>query len=487
MSRFIEPESRAQATLFPERIEDYIDEDNPVKVIEAFVDMLDLEEIGFLGMTPKATGRPAYHPSTMLKLYIYGYLNRIQSTRRLERETQRNLELMWLLGRLHPDFKTIANFRRANGPAIRRVCSEFVQLCRKLELFGQNQVAIDGSKFKACNNRDKNFTPAKLNRRVEEVEKSIERYFARLDRVDETEPSADKQSQTLQDKIASLKEEVKRLKKLEPTILNHPDKQLSLTDPDARSMRSRGTGIAGYNVQTAVTVDYHLIVAHEVTTQNTDRSQLFSMANQARESMGVAGLNALADRGYYKGLEIKACEDAGIRTYLPKTNTSGNRAKGLYVKDDFRYSPEEDVYHCPAGDTLKWRMTTLEKGQNLHRYWSSNCQSCHLKAKCTPSQQQRVTRREHQEVLKRVEKRLAREPEKMRIRSQTVEHPFGTLKHWMGAGHFQMTTLEHVSTEMSLHMLAYNMKRVINIIGIKALLEGITAFDNALFGFIVLE
>lgn len=294
MTRFIKAESRAQATLFPERIEDYIDEENPVRAVEAFVDMLDLEEIGFLGMTPKVTGRPAYHPSTMLKLYIYGYLNRIQSTRRLEQETGRNLELMWLLGRLQPDFKTIANFRRANGKAIGKVCSEFVQLCRKLDLFSQKLIAIDGSKFKACNNRDKNFTPAKVKRRVEEIEKSIGRYFARLDRVDKTESTAGEQSQKLQDKITSLKNEVTRLKKLEQIVLKHPDKQLSLTDPDARSMRSRGTGIVGYNVQTAVTVDHHLIVAHEVTPQNNDRSQLFSMASQARESMGLADLDAIA-------------------------------------------------------------------------------------------------------------------------------------------------------------------------------------------------
>jgi transposase len=475
MTRFIKAESRAQTTLFPERIEDYIDEENPVRAVEAFVDMLDLEEIGFLGMTPKVTGRPAYHPSTMLKLYIYGYLNRIQSTRRLEQETGRNLELMWLLGRLQPDFKTIANFRRANGKAIGKVCSEFVQLCRKLDLFSQKLIAIDGSKFKACNNRDKNFTPAKVKRRVEEIEKSIGRYFARLDRVDKTESTAGEQSQKLQDKITSLKNEVTRLKKLEQIVLKHPDKQLSLTDPDARSMRSRGTGIVGYNVQTAVTVDHHLIVAHEVTTQNNDRSQLFSMASQARESMGLADLDAIADRGYYKGQEIKACEDVGIRTYIPKTYTAGNRAKGLYEKSTFHYSPEEDAYRCPAGDTLKWRMTTVEKGQNLHRYWSSNCQTCHLKSKCTPSKQRRVTRWGHEGILDRVEKRLAREPEKMRIRSQTVEHPFGTLKHWMGAAHFQMTRLEHVSTEMSLHVLAYNLKRVINIIGIKALIDGIEA------------
>ena len=475
MPRFVEAESRSQATLFPERIEDYIDEDNPVRAIEAFVDILDLEELGFAGMQPKATGRPAYHPSTMLKLYIYGYLNRIQSTRRLEQESGRNLELMWLLGRLRPDFKTIANFRRVNGKAIRKVCSEFIQLCRKLDLFSQRLVAIDGSKFKACNNRDKNFTPAKLKRRIEEIEKSIERYFARLDRVDETEPMSDKQSQTLEAKIASLKKEVARLKALENDILSHPDKQLSMTDPDSRSMRLRGTGIVGYNVQAAVDVENHLIVAHEVIMQNNDRSQLFPMSTKAKESMGIDQLDVLADRGYYKGEEIKACEDAGIRVYLPKTNTANNRAKGRFEKSDFRYFPEEDVYRCPAGDVLKWRMMTVEKGQNLHRYWSSNCQICHLKEKCTPSKQRRVTRWEHEAVLDRVERRLASEPDKMRIRSQTVEHPFGTIKHWMGATHFQMKRLEHVSTEMSLHVLAYNFKRVINIIGVKALMEGICA------------
>lgn len=475
MSRFIEAEPRAQATLFPERLDDYIDEDNSVRAIEAFVDMLNLEGLGFQGMIPKITGRPAYHPSTMLKLYIYGYLNRIQSTRRLEREAGRNLELMWLLGRLQPDFKTIANFRRANGKPIQKVCSQFVQLCRKIGLFNQRLVAVDGSKFKANNNRDKNFTPAKVKRRVEEIEKSIGRYFARLDRVDQTEPTANEQSQKLEDKIASLKKEVERLKQIEQEVLQHADKQRSLTDPDARSMRSRGTGIVGYNVQTVVDVERHLIVAHEVTTQNNDRSQLFLMSNQARESMGLERLDVIADKGYYKGEEIKACEDAGIRTYVPKTHTSGNRGKGLYEKNDFHYYPEEDTYRCPSGDTLKWRMTTVEKGQNLHRYWSSNCQTCRLKLKCTPSKERRVTRWEHEDILDQVEKRLAREPEKMRIRAQTVEHPFGTLKHWMGATHFQMTRLKHVSTEMSMHVLAYNLTRVINILGTKALIKSIEA------------
>ena len=475
MTRFVEGEPRTQATLFPERIEDYIDEDNPVRFIDYFVDGLDLEQVGFHGMKPKATGRPAYHPATMLKLYIYGYLNRIQSTRRLERESGRNIELMWLLGRLRPDFKTISNFRRGNGKAIRKVCVEFVGLCRKLDLFSQALVAIDGSKFKASNNRDKNFTPAKLKRRMEEIEKSIARYFSRLDRMDNEEPDATSQAGKLQDKIASLQEEVKRLKALEPEVLSAPDKQLSMTDPDARSMRSRGTGIVGYNVQTAVDAEHHLIVTHEVTQQNNDRDFLTSMALEAQEVMGVEELEVVADRGYYKSQEIKASEDVGLIVYVPKSHTSNNKAHGLFDRSKFRYQPEIDEYQCPAGERLPKRTTTKDNGKTMYRYWSSNCGSCRLKSQCTIGKERRVSRWEHEAVLDRMEQRLDRDPQKMNTRRETVEHPFGTLKYWMGATHFQMTTLKHVKTEMSLHVLAYNMKRAINILGVASLIEALRA------------
>jgi transposase len=350
MPRFVEGECRTQATLFPERLDDYIDDENPVRFIDYFVDELPLGKLGFSGVAPKATGRPAYHPSVMLKLYIYGYLNRIQSTRRLEKESGRNIELMWLLGRLQPDFKTIANFRRHHGKAIRKVCVEFIALCRKLDLFSQGLVAIDGSKFKAANNRDKNFTPAKLTRRIEEIEKSITRYFSRLDRMDTEEPAIEKQSVKLQAKIASLKQEVERLKALEPEIQSAPDKQLSMTDPDARSMRSRGTGIVGYNVQTAVDAAHHLIVTHEVTQQNNDRDFLTSMALKARDAMGIEELEVVADRGYYKSQELKKSEDAGLITYVPKSHTSSNRARGLFDRSAFRYLSQTDEYQCPSGE-----------------------------------------------------------------------------------------------------------------------------------------
>jgi len=475
MTRFIQGEPRTQTTLFPERLEDYISDDNSVRVIEAFVDELDLESLGFQGMIPKVTGRPAYHPSTMLKLYIYGYLNRIQSTRRLEREAGRNVELMWLLGRLTPDFKTIANFRRHNGKAIRKVCAQFVGLCRQLNLFNQALVAIDGSKFKAVNNRDKNFTPAKMKRRLEEIERSIGRYFSRLDRVDREEPTADSQSGKLQEKIDSLKEEMKRLKALETEMLATPDKQVSLNDPDARSMRTRGTGLVGYNVQTAVDAEHHLIVAHEVTNEGSDRGMLSMMAIKARTEMGVEDLEVVADRGYYKSQEIKVCDDEGITAYIPKSHTSNNRARGLFDKQDFRYLAETDEYRCPAGERLPNRTTTKDSGKIMYRYWSSNCRSCPLKPKCTPGRERRVSRWEHEAILDRMEQRLARDPEKMRTRRETVEHPYGTLKAWMGATHFQMTTLKHVSTEMSLHVLAYNLKRVMNIMGVESLIEAIKA------------
>ncbi len=327
MKRFIEGVDRSQSTLFPERLEDYIADDNPVRVVDAFVEALDLKGLGFEGVDPCTTGRPAYHPAILLKLYIYGYLNRIQSSRRLERETQRNVELMWLLERLSPDFKTIADFRKDNGKAIRRVCREFVVLCRQLDLFSQAIVAIDGSKFKAVNNRDKNFTPAKMKRRIEQIDKSIDRYLSELDSSDREEPTvAEAKTARLKDKIAALKQEMQRLRVIEAQMLKAPDKQISLTDPDARSMKTRGNGIVGYNVQAAVDTENHLIVSHEVINTGTDRYQLSGMAKQAQEVLESEDLQAGADRGYFNGEEILACDEAGIEVTLSKPQASGSQA-----------------------------------------------------------------------------------------------------------------------------------------------------------------
>jgi transposase len=478
MKRFIEGEARSQSTLFPERLDDYVAEDNPVRAIEVFVESLDLGKLGFEGVEPEATGRPAYHPAVLLKIYIYGYLNRIQSSRRLERETQRNVELIWLTGKLMPDFKTIADFRKDNGQAIRAVCREFMVLCRQLKLFSEAIVAIDGSKFKAVNNRDKNFTDRKLKARIEQLDESIERYLADLDRADR-EPTAVSEGQVLRlkDKIAGIRAQVERLNEIGEQMQQTPDRQISLTDPDARSMATsgRGTGVVGYNVQTAVDAKHHLIVAHEVTNLGHDRTQLATMAKQARGATGQEYLTVIADRGYFSGEEILECEQAGISALVPKPLTSNSKAEGRFDKRDFVYLPEADEYRCPAGQRAIHRFTSIENGMKLHKYWSSACPRCPIKAQCTPSDYRRITRWEHEHVLDAMQARLERTPEASKLRRQTAEHPFATLKAWMGSTHFLTRRLPRVSTEMSLHVLAYNMKRVMQILGVQPLMRAIVA------------
>ncbi|MDH1694202.1 MULTISPECIES: IS1182 family transposase [unclassified Pseudomonas] len=476
MKRFIQGEHRGQSTLLPESLDDYVSDTNPVRVVDVFVDELDLTTLGFDGAIPADTGRPAYHPAVLLKIYIYGYLNRIQSSRRLEREAQRNVELMWLTGRLMPDFKTIANFRKDNSKAIHGVCRQFVVLCQQLGLFGENLVAIDGSKFKAVNNRDRNFTSAKLKRRMEEIESSISRYLAALDAADRQVPTASEpDGARLAEKIEKLKAQMKELQLIESQLNDSPDKQVSLTDPDARSMMTRGSGIVGYNVQTAVDTQHHLIVAHEVTNVGSDRDQLSSMAKLAREAIGSETLSVVADRGYFKGEEILACHNANISAYVPKPMTSSAKAEGRFNKDAFVYDATKNQYTCPAGEVLIWRFSSIEKGMNMHCYWSSSCQKCALKPQCTPSTNRRVRRWEHEAVLEQMQRRLDQAPDMMRVRKRTVEHPFGTLKQWMGSTHFLTRKLVGVSAEMSLNVLAYNMKRVMKIVGTEGLMKAMTA------------
>jgi transposase len=468
MKRFIEGEDRSQATLLPQYLDDYVAEDNPVRAVDAFVEELDLKALGFEGADPAVTGRPSYHPAVLLKIYIYGYLNRIASSRRLEREAQRNVELMWLTGRLAPDFKTIADFRRENGSGIRNVCRRFVQLCQQLKLFSQAIVAVDSSKFKAVNSRDRNFTPGKVDKRQQQIEQSIERYLTALETADRTQPTEiEAKTERLREKIKTLREQMRRMDAMREELKRQPDEQLSQTDPDARSMisQAKGTGVVGYNVQAAVDAKHHLVVAHEVTNVGSDRAALTKMAIAAREAMDKRRLQALADRGYFNAREIKACTEAGITPLVPKPMTSNAKAEGRFSKADFIYIAKDDTYQCPAGQRAIYRMTTVEKGLTLHRYWPSACPRCPLKARCTPGDYRRVTRWEHEAILETMQRRLDRKPQAMTLRRRTIEHVFGTLKHWMGSTHFLMRGLEHVGTEMSLHVLAYNLKRVIKLLG----------------------
>ncbi|EIF32989.1 transposase [Burkholderia sp. Ch1-1] len=420
--------------MLAECLDDFVAEDNPVRIIEAFVEELDLASLGFDGAMPSTTGRPSYHPAVLLNIYIYGCLNRVQSSRRLERECQRNVELMWLTGRLAPDFKTIADFRRDSGIGIRNVCRRFVMLCRELKLFSQALVAIDGSKFKAVNTRDRNFTEGKVDKRQKQIEESIQRYLNALETADRTQPAELAAKTTrLQDKIARLREQMRNLDQIKEQLKTQPDGQLSMTDPDARSMATsgKGSGMVGYNVQVAVDVKHHLIVAHEVTNSGSDRAQLGPMAKAARDAMGRTALQAVADRGYYSGPQIKECADTGIEVMLLKPTTSSVKCHGRFDRADFIYIARDDQYQCPVGERAIYRFTREEHGMKLRRYWSSACPQCPIKAQCTPSPYRRITRWEHESVLEGVQRQLDKTPDAMTIHRRTVEHVNGlTIEEW---------------------------------------------------------
>jgi transposase len=475
MKRFIEGENRQQSTLFPERLDDYVADDNAVRVVDAFVEKLDLLSLGFEGVAPSATGRPAYHPAVLLKLYIYGYLNSVQSGRRLEQEAQRNVELMWLTGRLMPVFKTITSFRKENRQAIRKVCLSFVELCRELDLFSAKLVAIDGSKFKAVNSRDKNFTKKSVKRRIKKTQANIDRYLAKLDAVDEEEPEIrELTAQELRQKIASMEAKMEELKGREAEVDAHPDKQISVTDGDARSMMRPGGGsVVGYNVQSAVDEKHHMIVSHEVTNDTTDRQQLDKMAKRAKRVLQTKTLKVVADAGYYEGNAIAECYAADITALVPKTDTTNRKSKGQYTKSDFNYDAERNEYICPANKRLSYRFDSVEKGKRLWVYERSGCSTCALQARCTTAAAKRLKRWEHEDVLDKAAIDLKQERDAMRQRKALVEHPFGTLKYAMGATHFLTKRLPNVKAEMSLHVLAYNMKRAIKVLGAEKIIDAL--------------
>jgi transposase len=470
----IQGSDREQLTLFPEALDDYIAEDNPVRLLDAFVETLDFRGLGFQHAVLEETGRPPYHPADLLKLYVYGYLNRIRSSRQLEKEADRNLELMWLLKRLTPDFKTIADFRRDNRQAIRQVSREFSLLCRRLDLFGGELVAIDGSKFKAQNSKGRNFTHKKLKRQIKELEKKIDEYLEELDQADEEEkdlpdkPNADQ----LREKIEAMKR-----RQLEEQMRQSGQSQISLTDPDSRSMPIGGgeATVVGYNVQLSVDSKYKLIVDHEVTTDVTDLGLLSRMAERAKRALGVAEMDVVADKGYYDGQEVKACLGQDITPYIPKANTSANRKRGLFTKEDFRYDPDQDCYGCPADQSLTFRFQTTEQEREIRYYANpAACRQCPIKAQCTRNKAgRRITRWVDEHLLEAMQARVRAEPDKVGLRKLLAEHPFGTIKHSMNQGYFLMRGLEKVRAEMALTVMAYDLKRVIRILGVPRMIEAL--------------
>ena len=467
---------RTQAVLLPEVLDDYVRGDNPVRFLDAFVAHLDLGALGFQRAVPAETGRPGYDPGDLLRLYLYGYLHRIRSSRRLEQETHRNVELMWLLRRLTPDFKTIADFRRDHPAALKRVGREFLVLCRQLDLFGGELLAIDGSKFRAVNARDKSYTPARLATLQRDIDRTITRYLKELERRDAAEagtagPSVD----ALQEKIAALQQRQARYAALQHELAASGETARSLTDSDRRPMMSGGRIEVCYNVQTAVDAKHKLIVADDVTNAAGDRDQLSPLATAAQEALGGAAPVVVADQGYYHGAEIKTCLDAGLTPLVPRPLTSANEVRGLFTKDDFVYDPAADAYRCPAAETLTYRTTTVELGRTIKNYRTSACGRCALRPRCTRNKDGRkLTRWVDEHLLERMAQRLRRDRGLYAQRKALSEHPFGTMKRGMDQGYFLLKGLRKVRGEFSLTALAYNLKRVLNLVGVPRLLEALT-------------
>jgi transposase len=471
----IQGTDRHEEILFPERLDDYITEDNPVRFIDAFVDELDLEALGFQRAKPAATGRPAYNPAELLKLYIYGYLYRLRSSRRFEKETHRNVELMWLLKKLRPDHKTIAEFRKNNLVPLRQTCRAFTLLCKRLDLFSGELVAIDGSKFRAVNSKERNFTKDKLKELLGQIEERIEAYLKELDRSDEQDDGGTRggaHAEHLQAKIEALKQRQLLYEGFQAQLEVNGQEQLSLTDPESRSMKlgkGRGTEVC-YNVQTAIDSKHKLIVACDVTNDTGDRDWLSPMALQAKEVLGC-GFAVVTDVGYYHGREVKRCLEAGITPYMPRPITSASKGLGLFSKEDFAYEAATDTYRCPAGEVLTFRFDTVELGRHIRYYATSACKGCTIKGKCTRSKGgRRITRWVDEHLLEEMELRVKARPEVIKQRKELVEHPFGTMKRWWDQGYFLMRGLDKVRTEFSLTVLAYNLRRVLNLVGMPRLM-----------------
>jgi len=478
---FIRGVSRDQGTLFPERLDDYITDENPVRFLDAFVDELDLEALGFARTTPAWTGRSPYDPKDLLKLYIYGYLNQTRSSRKLEAATYKNVEVMWLIHKLHPDHKTIADFRKDNAQAFKNVFRTFAILCRDMDLFGGQLIAVDGSKFKAVNSPDRHFTKDQLEAKLRYLDEKIDTYLALMDETDADEQAADCQDQTkLEEKIKQMKTRQKTYTKVLSDLEESGEKQISLTDPDSRSMPKSPGAKVGYNVQTATDEHHHLIVEQEVTNDANDKALLSTISKDAKATMTVETLAVVADRGYYNGEELKDCEEEDILPYVPKPDTSSSKSKGLYGKDAFVYDQDNNCYICPAGEILTYQCTAAKYPKRetrkhfQHHYTTKACLTCPQKSKCTTNKKGRfIYRWVDEHILERAEDRLKDHPEMMKKRSKIVEHPFGTIKFWNDQHHFLVKGLERVKGEFSLMTLAYNIKRVITIKGVSRMIQAL--------------
>lgn len=470
---YIQGEARNQDSLFPVSLDDLVPDDHLVRVIEAYVARLDLREMGFSKTQPKQTGRPSYDPADLLKLYLYGYFQRIRSSRRLEAECQRNVEVMWLLGRLAPDFKTIADFRKDNGTAFSATCRAFVQFCRKVGLISGQLVAIDGSKFQAVAAARKHLSLTQLKRQQDKLEKHIAAYLAQLDEADQADQT---ESAEVIDRTAIkatlLKLQGKHANNLTCQGLMEAQQleQFVIGEADARMMRTHLGPRVAYNIQSAVDAEHCLILNHEVTQDGADNKQLEPMAKAAKALLEQDELSVTADAGYSNGEQFQACEDAGITAYVPPNRAINNQGDGQqFDRSAFVYTTETDSYRCPNGQTLE--LKNLNKGQRIYAANADQCAICPLKAQCTKAKRRYLTRHPHEDAFARMAHRLKAHPEMMIRRRSIVEHPFGNLKQWLlGNGRFLLRQLSGARTEMALAVQAYNLKRAINVLGARQMI-----------------
>ena len=468
---------RDQLLLLPEAVDDYVGPDNPVRFIDAFVDGLDLVEAGFGRVQPKATGRPGYAPGDLLKLYVYGYLNRVRSSRRLEAECHRNIEVIWLLRTLKPDFKTIADFRADNRAAFKSVFRQFTLLCKRLDLFGRELLAVDGTRIKAVNNKDRNFTRNSLAKFIKAADERLADYLQRLDEGDAAEKATSgARVKNLAEKIEGLRKKRGQydamLKQLERT----GEDQISLTDPDSRAMAAHTRVAVGYNIQVAVDAKHKLIVEQEVTNQVVDMGLLQATAEPAREILEVEKIDVVADKGYFKTEDIAACEKAGLTPYVPRPQRGSSVSNGFFRKDEFSYDPERDAYACPGGHELRpLRHGKLREMTKVDYGNPAACRDCPLRPRCTDAGYRVVSRLEHEDALDRMAARLKARPEVLDRRRETVEHPFGSIKQWMNQGAFLMRGLEKVRAEFNLTALVYNLRRALNILGMDKMMAAVAA------------
>lgn len=476
---YITGPDRSQSIMFPELIDDYVSKENSVRFIDAYVDSLDLADLGFTHSIPKQTGRPSYAPSDLLKLYIYGYLKKTRSSRQLAQLTDLNVEVFWLLKKLRPDFRTISDFRKENTEALKRVCKEFTLLCKKLNLFGGELIAIDGSKFSAVNHNSKTVSKKEISELIEEIDRNIEEHFSDIEKQDEIEQSVEQPgSEELQEAISKLKKHKDYLSKLAETLEESGETQVPRTDPDCRKMRTGNQGIdMSYNVQIAVDSKNKLIVAHDVTNDTNDLNQLVPMSNLAKDALGVEELNVTADKGYFNEEQIAECESGKVKCHIPEPQKSHNKAKGLFTHRDFNYDATNDLYVCPAREKLLRTSTVTKHGRQTGLYQTNACKKCKLFSRCTTSREgRRIYRSEYRDIIGAMQRRMKEDPYPSSQRKALVEHLFGTIKHTMRHGNFLMKGKSKVAAEISMSVLVYNLKRVMNIVGIAPLLESLRAY-----------